>query len=76
MDDNETAIVLMALVVSPFLLFLRSRRAGSKNGQPAPDMAQMQALAATAERMERRIESLEMLLDNELPGWRSRSRTP
>jgi phage shock protein B len=30
-------------------------------------------LSESARKMERRIESLEMLLDTEVPGWRSRS---
>jgi len=47
----------------------------SKSPNPQ-DQAQTEALMATAQRMERRIDSLEMLLDSELPGWRSRSRNP
>jgi phage shock protein B len=78
MDNNETAVAIVALVFLPAILFVvyffrgvERRRQGSPQ-----DMAQTQALMATAERMERRIESLEMLLDSELPGWRSRSRNP
>ncbi len=77
MDDNTTAIIIVGLVMMPAVMVIRYVFAGgrSRAASRAYD-AQAQALMATAERMERRIDNLEMLLDSELPGWRSRSRTP
>jgi phage shock protein B len=77
MDDNTTAIIIVALVMMPAVMVIRYVFTGSRQrAGTRADAAQAEALMATAERMERRIESLEMLLDHELPGWRSRSRTP
>jgi phage shock protein B len=78
MDDNETAVAIVALVFTPAILFvIYLFRALERKRQGSPqDVAQTQALMDAAGRMERRIESLEMLLDSELPGWRSRSRNP
>ena len=76
MDDNQTAVAIMALFVSPFLLWFLTRMNRDRGkAPPAADAAQLQVLWETAQRLERRMESLEMLLDSELPGWRSRSRT-
>ena len=75
MDDNLTAITIFALLVSPFLLWLWTRGGNRGGKQGAADAAELHGLWETAQRLERRMESLEMLLDSELPGWRSRSRT-
>ena len=75
MDNNETAVALMALLISPAILWFITR-AGRPRQAPSADAAQLQSLYETAQRLERRMESLEMVLDSELPGWRSRSRTP
>lgn len=75
MDNNETAIALMAIIMSPGIIYMLMRFTRDQRASRAvPDAAQTQALWETAQRMERRIESLEMLLDSELPGWRSRSK--
>jgi phage shock protein B len=78
MDDNQTAVAIVAIVFAPAVLFVMYLFRGLKSKREAAgaDGPEMRALMATAERMERRIESLEMLLDSELPGWRSRSRNP
>jgi phage shock protein B len=77
MDTNETVVAITAIVFSPVIGFflLKILRGGATVPSPQ-DQAQTWALMAAAERMERRIDSLEMLLDNELPGWRSRSANP
>jgi phage shock protein B len=77
MDTNETVVAITAIVLSPVIGFflLKILRGGAPVPSPQ-DQAQTRALMAAAERMERRIDSLEMLLDNELPGWRSRSANP
>ena len=36
----------------------------------AEDHAEMEALRQSADRLERRMESLETILDNETPNWR------
>ncbi len=73
MNGNEAAVATIAILM-PVLFVLafriRPRRDGGASGA---DQAQVHALYETAQRMERRIESLEMLLDAEVPGWRSRS---
>ena len=74
MDDNTTGVLICAIIFGPIgaYFILRALR-GSPRRASAQELAQQAALTATAERMERRIASLEMILDNELPGWRSRS---
>lgn len=74
MDNNETGVAIMALLVAPGILWILLRHGRAQRAQPQEDPAQTQALWETAQRMERRIENLEMLLDSELPGWRSRSK--
>jgi phage shock protein B len=75
MDNNEAAVCITALLMAPAVLWMLTRIGrGAKRPASAPETAQMQALMDVAQRMERRIDSLEMLLDSELPGWRSRSR--
>jgi phage shock protein B len=70
MDSNEAAVSTIAILM-PVLFVLAFRVKPWRDNRPAAvDEAQMQALMQTAQRMERRIESLEMLLDTEVPGWR------
>ena len=78
MDNNEAAVAGCAIIMGPVVLFVIFLfRALERKRQASPqDLAQQQALMAAAERMERRIDSLESLLDSELPGWRSRSTNP
>jgi phage shock protein B len=72
MDDN---LIPLAAILLPVFIILAVRLTGRPRGTgvAGPDQQQMLALTETARRMERRIESLEMLLDTEVPGWRSRS---
>jgi phage shock protein B len=71
MDDNFVAI---CAILSPVFIILAVRLTKRRDtGLAAIDQQHMLALTETARRMERRIESLEMLLDTEVPGWRSRS---
>jgi phage shock protein B len=72
MDDNTVAVIA---ILMPVFIVLVVRLTGRRKdgGESAADQQQMVALTETARRMERRIESLEMLLDTEVPGWRSRS---
>jgi phage shock protein B len=71
MDDN---IVAICAILSPVFIILAVRLTRRRDTDvAAADQQQMLALTETARRMERRIESLEMLLDTEVPGWRTRS---
>jgi phage shock protein B len=74
MEASEAFVAIVAIMMPVFLVlaFRMKPRPGGTGATPA-DQAQMQTLYETAQRMERRIESLEMLLDTEVPGWRSRS---
>jgi phage shock protein B len=72
MDDNTVAVIA---ILMPVLIVLVVRLTGRRRdaGMAAGDQQQVVALSEAARRMERRIESLEMLLDTEVPGWRTRS---
>jgi phage shock protein B len=73
MDSNEAAVATIAILMPVFFVLAFRIRPRRDSGPSVADQAQMRALMETAQRMERRIESLEMLLDTEVPGWRSRS---
>jgi phage shock protein B len=76
MDPNEAGVACTALLMVPVVMWFayRIEREKTKRGAAGfPDPAQHQMMWETAQRMERRMESLESLLDSELPGWRSRS---
>jgi phage shock protein B len=79
---DTTVVIVAALAMSPALiaitggLLLGHRKQMMKLRMGgASDPQQMQALLDTAQRMENRIGHLERVLDNEAPGWRSRSET-
>jgi phage shock protein B len=72
MDGYEALVAVIAIMMPVFLVAaFRSRRRDSSTS-PA-DQQHIVMLSEAARKMERRIESLEMLLDTEVPGWRSRS---
>lgn len=77
MSNNEAIVAIFALafVFSPVFMFFHwlSEREKSRSRQNTMDGPQMAALQDTASRMERRIETLEALLDADVPGWRNRS---
>lgn len=75
MDDNTAAIAGIGILIVPVFLFFvfLIEREKTRRQSGGADADQVRALMVTAQRMERRIESLEMLLDTEVPGWRSRS---
>jgi len=77
---DTTAVIGMALVMSPAIigisggLLLGHRKQMMKlRMAAAPESQHLQTLMQTAQRMEQRIGYLERVLDNEAPGWRSRS---
>jgi phage shock protein B len=72
MNGNEAFVAIIAIMMPVFLvLAFRGRRRDS--GTTPAEQQQIVVLSEAARKMERRIESLEMLLDTEVPGWRSRS---
>jgi phage shock protein B len=73
MEASEAFVAIVAILMPVFLVLAFRVKPRRDGGGAAVDQPQVQALYETAQRMERRIESLEMLLDTEVPGWRSRS---
>jgi phage shock protein B len=67
------SLVLFILFVLPIWLFLHYR-AKARREAPAPilgpDVAELAQIARIAERMERRLEAMETLMDADRPGWR------
>jgi phage shock protein B len=77
LTENET---MLGLVMLPAVcaivggIWLSARKAALRAQAPSPESeAHMRELLDTARRMEQRIGYLERVLDNEAPGWRSRS---
>ena len=67
------SLILFILIVLPLWLFLHYR-AKARREAPAPilgpDVAELAQIARIAERMERRLEAMETLMDADRPGWR------
>ncbi len=79
---DSTAIFICALVMSPAILGVAGglllgyrKQVAKMRMNAAPEAHELRALMDTAQRMEQRIGYLERVLDNEAPGWRSRSET-
>ena len=76
MQFIHALVPLGAFVMVVMIIWIRSHyraqryTAQSLSGEDARTLA---ALAASAERIDRRIEALEKVLDAEVPGWRSKS---
>ncbi len=75
-----TDTLALALIMLPVLaitcgatVVIMRRQSVKYRGISPQEQAQMQGLAETARRMERRMGYLESVLDTEAPGWRSRS---
>ena len=67
------SLILFILFVLPIWLFLHYR-AKARREAPAPiigpDVAELAQIARIAERLERRLEAVETLMDADRPGWR------
>jgi phage shock protein B len=72
MNGYEAGVAGIAIML-PVFLVLAFRSGRRRDGVTAEDLQHMHSLTETAQRMEQRIESLELLLDTEVPGWRNRS---
>ncbi len=66
MNEYEAFVATIAILM-PVLLVMAFRGFGRRRDAGSPDPQQIVALSEAARRMERRIESLEMLLDTEVP---------
>jgi phage shock protein B len=69
-------IPLGAFVMVVMIIWIRSHYRAQRytvQGLSSEDAKTLAALAASADRIDRRIEALEKVLDAEVPGWRSKS---
>lgn len=65
--------VVFLVFVAPLWLYLHYRsRAQDQAYLDAQDRRELESLIIEAEEMSRRIETLEAILDSEVPGWRAR----
>jgi phage shock protein B len=65
--------VLFLTIVAPVWIYMHYRSKQKAQGAlSAEEREQLEMLAAHAERMVDRIETLEAILDSETPGWRKR----
>ena len=66
-------VVLFMCIVAPTWIFMHYRSKQRAQGALSEEeRAELEALAAQAERMIDRIETLEAILDSETPEWRTR----
>ncbi|QEP43744.1 envelope stress response membrane protein PspB [Ectothiorhodospiraceae bacterium BW-2] len=74
MEAIEDAIYVILIFILPIWLFLhyRLKTAQAKNGLSKEEREQVAQLTEQAERLQRRVESLEIILDESLPDWRAR----
>jgi phage shock protein B len=77
MFDDLTAVLIVFIfvwgVVALRWMKVKSQTNGQLGAQEVETLAQM---AATAQRLEQRVVSLERILDGELPSWRDRHAQP
>jgi phage shock protein B len=68
--------IIFLCFVAPVWIFMHYRsKQKSQSALSEGERLELETLAAQAERMIQRIETLEAILDNETPGWRSRMRS-
>ena len=65
--------VVFLVIVAPLWILMHYRSKQRARGELSADERQLlETLAVRADRMAERIETLESILDDETPGWRSR----
>lgn len=65
--------IIFLVFVAPIWIFMHYRSKQKSQSTLSEDEREaLETLAARAERMVERIETLEAILDNETPGWRNR----
>jgi len=67
------AIVALLFVAFPAVILHYIVKWRSSKGLSSDDERMLEDLWHSAQRMEKRIETLETILDHEAPGWRARS---
>ena len=66
------AVISIFVVLPGMAMYFADRKRRWQHEQAAKPAAANSELASLAERMERRIEALEQILDVESPGWRKK----
>ena len=73
-------MILLLTVVMPLLIVfhyvtkwkeMKAQKADLGDGRVSVDQSKLEALGATAKRLDERVQNLEKLLDAEAPGWRN-----
>jgi len=70
MDITVIAIVFIVLVITPAVVLSNLTKLKEQKSLSADDEHMLEDLWRSARRMEKRIKSLEAILDAETPGWR------
>ncbi len=71
MDVDAVAIVAMIFVAFPAVIAHYLVRWRESKGLSSDDERMLEDLWRAAQRMEKRIETLETILDDQAPGWRA-----
>lgn len=67
--------IIFMVFVAPIWIFMHYRSKQNAQSKLSTDeLEELEKLAAQAQRMVKRIETLEAILDSETPGWRHRMR--
>ena len=72
MDITVIAIVFIVLVIMPSVVMTNINKWREHKSLSAEDEHMLEDVWRSAKRMERRIASLEAILDAEAPGWRKK----
>ena len=68
-------VMTILFVILPWIIFHHVTKWKAMKGLTAEDEASFDDLRRASERLEDRLRSLERILDNEIPDWRSRHDT-
>ncbi len=72
MEFSVVAIVFIVLVIMPAVVLSNLTKLKEQKSLSADDEHMLEDLWRSARRMEKRINSLEAILDAETPGWRNK----
>ena len=74
MSDNLTALLIVIVsVLGPiWIVFNYKARTNAARHLNGADAAALEAMLATQQRLEQRVQVMEQILDSEVPDWRSR----
>ncbi len=70
MNITAVAVVFIVLVIMPAVILTNLTKLKQQKSLSADDEHMLEDLWRSARRMEKRINSLEAILDAEAPGWR------